>query len=287
MGRDVGEVLTLSDRDPIGVVREWGVRKLGLQLELSTRAAIRKPVTVDLFPAYDEDGGLLVALTPRTPVGFGRLRLPWLDPQLAAEREHFAVLRIERRPGVQLATVALDRPACDDAPLPLLRQPLDAAGHPRQHRLAARAVLDGVGTGAVDRRPDDLGPYLRVRPTSSRRARPRGPRRGGHGSRARRPPAGCRRRSTPRSPVSPSPAILRGRPPAPPRGPGAAVGRGRARRDAPPRRVPRRRAAACGRRLRQARAGARAAAAGAASPRPCRRRPPARAGPRRSRRWRR
>ena len=43
------------------------MRQLGLALELSTRAAIRKPVTVDLFPAYDEDGGLLVALTPRTP----------------------------------------------------------------------------------------------------------------------------------------------------------------------------------------------------------------------------
>jgi len=52
---------------PIGVVQEWGVRQLGLALELSTRAAIRKPVTVDLFPAYDDDGGLLVALTPRTP----------------------------------------------------------------------------------------------------------------------------------------------------------------------------------------------------------------------------
>ena len=43
-----------------------GGRELGLELELTTRAAIRKPVTVDLFPAYDEDGGLLVALTPRT-----------------------------------------------------------------------------------------------------------------------------------------------------------------------------------------------------------------------------
>ena len=52
---------------PIGVVQEWGVRQLGLSLELSTRAAIRKPVTVDLFPAYDDDGGLLVAFTPRTP----------------------------------------------------------------------------------------------------------------------------------------------------------------------------------------------------------------------------
>ena len=66
MGREVSEVLTLSDSGPIGVVREWGVRQLGLALELSSRAAIRKPVTVDLFPAYDDDGGLLVALTPRT-----------------------------------------------------------------------------------------------------------------------------------------------------------------------------------------------------------------------------
>jgi hypothetical protein len=67
MGQDVVEALTLSDPEPVAVVREWGVRKLGLELELSTRAAIRKPVTVDLFPAYDADGGLPVALTPRTP----------------------------------------------------------------------------------------------------------------------------------------------------------------------------------------------------------------------------
>ncbi len=66
MGRNVVEVLTLSDPEPIAVVREWGVRKLGVELELSTRAAIRKSVTVDLFPAYDDDGGLLLGLTPRT-----------------------------------------------------------------------------------------------------------------------------------------------------------------------------------------------------------------------------
>ncbi len=66
MGYEVGEALRLSDTSAIGVVREWGVRKLGLELELTTRAGIRKHVTVDLFPAYDEDGGLLVALTPRT-----------------------------------------------------------------------------------------------------------------------------------------------------------------------------------------------------------------------------
>ena len=51
------------------------MRQLGLALELSTRAAIRKPVTVDLFPAYDEDGGLLVALTPRTTAGTTDVRL--------------------------------------------------------------------------------------------------------------------------------------------------------------------------------------------------------------------
>ena len=66
MGRDVAAAFTLSDDDAIAVVREWGVRKLGQQLELVTRGGIRKPVTVDLFPAYDGDGGLLVALTPRT-----------------------------------------------------------------------------------------------------------------------------------------------------------------------------------------------------------------------------
>jgi PAS domain-containing protein len=66
MGRDVADALSLSDDEAIGVVREWGVRKLGQELELVTRAGIRKPVTVDLFPAYDEDGGLLVGLTPRS-----------------------------------------------------------------------------------------------------------------------------------------------------------------------------------------------------------------------------
>ena len=65
MGREVGEALGLSDESPIDVVQEWGVRKLGQELELRTRAGIAKPVTVDFFPAYDDDGGLLVALTPR------------------------------------------------------------------------------------------------------------------------------------------------------------------------------------------------------------------------------
>lgn len=65
IGRDVAEALAVSDPGPIGVVREWGVRQLGKELTIRTRAGLQKEVTADLFPGYDDDGGLLVALTPR------------------------------------------------------------------------------------------------------------------------------------------------------------------------------------------------------------------------------
>ena len=41
------------------------MRRLGEQLELRSRAGQVKPVRVDVFPAYDDDGGLLVSLSPR------------------------------------------------------------------------------------------------------------------------------------------------------------------------------------------------------------------------------
>ena len=68
MGRDVVEALGLTGFDgqnPAQVAIEWGVRRMGEQLELKTRVGHMKAVTADFFPAYDEDGGLLVALTPR------------------------------------------------------------------------------------------------------------------------------------------------------------------------------------------------------------------------------
>ena len=65
MGRDLVEALGLSDAEPVATVREWGVRKLEQQLTLRTHAGIEKPVLADFFPAYDDDGGLLVAITPR------------------------------------------------------------------------------------------------------------------------------------------------------------------------------------------------------------------------------
>jgi hypothetical protein len=65
MGRGVADALALSDATQIDVVREWGVRKLGQQLKIRTKAGFEKTVTADFFPAYDDDGGLLLALTPR------------------------------------------------------------------------------------------------------------------------------------------------------------------------------------------------------------------------------
>ena len=65
MGRDVVEALRFSDAGPVELAREWGVRRLGEQVSIHTRAGHEKPVVADVFPAYDDDGGLLVALTPR------------------------------------------------------------------------------------------------------------------------------------------------------------------------------------------------------------------------------
>lgn len=65
IGRDVVEALAISDTAPIELVREWGVRRMGQSLEIRTSAGLEKRITADFFPAYDDDGGMLLALTPR------------------------------------------------------------------------------------------------------------------------------------------------------------------------------------------------------------------------------
>ena len=64
MGRDLVEALKFSDPKPVELAREWGVRRLNEQLSITTRAGHAKGVIADVFPAYDDDGGLLVGLTP-------------------------------------------------------------------------------------------------------------------------------------------------------------------------------------------------------------------------------
>jgi PAS domain-containing protein len=65
LGRDVVEALRFSNTQPVELAREWGVRRLGEELSIRTRGGSVKQVVADVFPAYDDDGGLLVALTPK------------------------------------------------------------------------------------------------------------------------------------------------------------------------------------------------------------------------------
>jgi PAS domain S-box-containing protein len=68
LGHDVMEVLFVLDENgptPAALALEWGVRRFDQKLTLRTRAGVEKVVRADFFPAYDEDGGLLVAVAPR------------------------------------------------------------------------------------------------------------------------------------------------------------------------------------------------------------------------------
>ena len=69
LGRALGEVLgleTQGEQHPAGLALEWGVRRLGQKVAIRTRTGSAKEIKADFFPAYDEDGGLLVALIPRS-----------------------------------------------------------------------------------------------------------------------------------------------------------------------------------------------------------------------------
>ncbi len=45
-------------------VLEWGVRALDKPVEVNAEGDLPARATADLFPAYDDDGGLLLVLTP-------------------------------------------------------------------------------------------------------------------------------------------------------------------------------------------------------------------------------
>ena len=81
IGRPVREVLGLDwiDRgeggegadtngdgvtDPIETSLEWGVRSLGKRVSVNAEGDLPARAVADVFPAYDDDGGLLLVLTP-------------------------------------------------------------------------------------------------------------------------------------------------------------------------------------------------------------------------------
>ena len=51
--------------DPVSTALEWGVRQLAKPVQVHAEGDIPASALADLFPAYDEDGGLLVILTPQ------------------------------------------------------------------------------------------------------------------------------------------------------------------------------------------------------------------------------
>jgi hypothetical protein len=67
IGRPVEEVLGLRFRngdDHIGTALEWGVRLLDKPVTVHADGDRPEAARADIFPAYDEDGGLLLVLTP-------------------------------------------------------------------------------------------------------------------------------------------------------------------------------------------------------------------------------
>jgi PAS domain-containing protein len=67
MGRPVREVLGLqfeNGADHISTCLEWGVRVLDKPVVVHAEGDRPERAKADLFPAYDDDGGLLLVLTP-------------------------------------------------------------------------------------------------------------------------------------------------------------------------------------------------------------------------------
>jgi PAS domain-containing protein len=67
IGRPVNDVLGLefeSGTDQVATALEWGVRVLDKAVTVHAEGDRPEPAKADIFPAYDDDGGLLIVLTP-------------------------------------------------------------------------------------------------------------------------------------------------------------------------------------------------------------------------------
>ena len=51
--------------DHVATALEWGVRVLNKKVEVNAEGDLPAQAMADLFPGYDDDGGLLVVLTPK------------------------------------------------------------------------------------------------------------------------------------------------------------------------------------------------------------------------------
>jgi hypothetical protein len=68
IGRPVQDVLNLefeNGDDHVAIALEWGVRVLDKSVVVHAEGDRPESAKADIFPAYDDDGGLLLVLTPR------------------------------------------------------------------------------------------------------------------------------------------------------------------------------------------------------------------------------
>jgi len=68
IGQPVQEVLGLrfqNGDDHIATALEWGVRVLDKPATVTAAGEHPEPAVADIFPAYDDDGGLLIVVTPK------------------------------------------------------------------------------------------------------------------------------------------------------------------------------------------------------------------------------
>jgi len=68
IGRPLISVLGLefeNGDDPVSTALEWGVRQLAKPVVVHAEGDLPASAVADVFPAYDDDGGLLVVLTPQ------------------------------------------------------------------------------------------------------------------------------------------------------------------------------------------------------------------------------
>ncbi len=70
--------------DPIETSLEWGVRSLGKRVSVNAEGDLPAEAVADVFPAYDDDGGLLLVLTPGGLGSMGSTAPEPLRPALRA-----------------------------------------------------------------------------------------------------------------------------------------------------------------------------------------------------------
>jgi PAS domain-containing protein len=63
-GGETADIDRDGSTDPIETTLEWGVRSLGKRVAVHAEGDLPTEAVADIFPAYDDDGGLLLVLTP-------------------------------------------------------------------------------------------------------------------------------------------------------------------------------------------------------------------------------